>query len=213
MIFGSLGDTINNYNINTQNTPDRALGYPYDSSTIIITTADQYINHQVRKALIDAGFSSDIMNNDNIPNDLVNLGFEKFNLIPDARDNLNYLRYKILEKYDNKEYEAIDLKTNLWVMESFEAILMDENVLGESRDALYLKANSFELTSDDDFIVVYGVNHTKTGNAVYYNTSIYDGFSYLESYHFAYWNFYYLIMVTDFLLNLSATFFLHQFLI
>lgn len=235
MIFGSLGDTINNYNINTQNTPDGTLGYPYDSSTIIITTADQYINHQVQKALINAGFSSDIMNNDNIPKDLVNLGLERgkdtfvilmrasiwenkeigqeyldnldkywhvlritpkrptktnhpwpipilkmretckteFNLVPDARFDLNYLRYKILEKYDSKEYEAIDLNTNLWVMESFEAIMMDVNVLGESRDALYLKTNNFQLTSDDDFVVVYGVNHTKTGNAVYYNASIY----------------------------------------
>lgn len=47
MIFGSLGDTINNYTINTENTPGGTLGYPYDSSTIIITTADQYINHQI----------------------------------------------------------------------------------------------------------------------------------------------------------------------
>ncbi|AGF58777.1 hypothetical protein BJV45_001778 [Clostridium saccharoperbutylacetonicum] len=77
MIFSSLGDTINDYSINTENTPDGILGYLYDSSTIIITTADQYINHQVRKALINAGFSSDIMNNDNIPKYLVNLGLER----------------------------------------------------------------------------------------------------------------------------------------
>ncbi|NMF06222.1 hypothetical protein ACUH7Y_19550 [Clostridium beijerinckii] len=235
MIFGSLGDTINNYNINTDNTPDGTLGYPYDSSTIIITTADQYINHQVRKSLIDVGFSSDIMNNDNIPEGLVNLGLERgkdtfailmrasiwenkdigqeyldnldkywhvlritpkkpiknnhpwpvptlkiretckteFNLLPHARDDLNYLRYKILEKYYSKDYEAIDLKTNIWVMESFEGILMDVNVLGESRDALYLKTNNFELTSDDDFVITYGVNHTQTGKAVYYNSSFY----------------------------------------
>ncbi|WP_257675108.1 hypothetical protein [Clostridium felsineum] len=235
MIFGSLGDTINNYTIKTENTPDRILGYPYDSSTIIITTADQYINHQIRKTLINSGFSSDIMNNDNIPKELVKMGLEKgkdtfailmrasiwenkdigqeyldnldkywhvlritpkkpietkhpwpiptlkmretckteFNLLPHARYDLNYLRYKILEKYDSEEYEAIDLKTNIWVMESFEAIMMDVNVLGESRDALYLKTNNFQLTSDDDFIITYGVNHTKTGNAVYYNSSFY----------------------------------------
>ncbi|MFW2500655.1 hypothetical protein [Clostridium diolis] len=235
IIFGSLGDTINNYNINTENTPDGTLGYPYDSSTIIITTADQYINHQVRKALINSGFSSDIMNNDNIPEGLVNLGLERgkdtfailmrasiwenrdigqeyldnldkywhvlritpkkpiknnhswpvptlkiretckteFNLLPHARDDLNYLRYKILEKYYSNDYEAIDLKTNIWVMESFEGILMDVNVLGESRDALYLRTNNFELTSDDDFVITYGVNHTQTGKAVYYNSSFY----------------------------------------
>jgi hypothetical protein len=235
LIFASLGDTIKNYNIKTENTPDGVLGYPYGSSTIIITTADQYINYQMRKALINAGFSPDIMNNDNIPRGLVNMGLERgkdtfailmraaiweneeigqaylddldqywhvlritprkkietdhpwpipelkpretckteFNLLPDARFDLNYLRYKILEKYDSREYEAIDLKTNLWAMESFEGILMDENVLGESRDALYLKTNNFELTSDHDFVIIYGVNHTKTGNAVYYNASFY----------------------------------------
>lgn len=235
IIFGSLGDTINNYTINTENTPDGMLGYPYDSSTIIITTADQYINHQVREALIDSGFNSDIMNNDNIPKGLVNLGLGKgkdtfailmraaiwenedigqeyldnldkywhvlritpkrtietkhpwsiptlkmretckteFNLLPNARNELDYLRYKILEKYYSKEYEAIDLKTNIWVMESFEAILMDVNVLGESSDALYLRTNNFQLTSDDDFLIIYGVNHTKTKNAVYYNSSFY----------------------------------------
>lgn len=36
---------------------------------------------------------------------------------------------------------------------------MDVNVLGESRDALYLKTNNFQLTSDDDFVVVYGVDN------------------------------------------------------
>lgn len=166
LIFGSLGDTINNYTINTENTPDGELGYPYDSSTIIITTADQYINHQVRKALINAGFSTDIMNNDNIPKDLIKLGLEKgkdtfvilmraaiwenkeigqeyldnldkywhvlriihkkpievnhpwpiptlkmretckteFNLVPHARYDLNYLRYKIIERYIEASY-------------------------------------------------------------------------------------------------------------
>ncbi|MFW2488789.1 hypothetical protein ACN077_09465 [Clostridium chromiireducens] len=83
----------------------------------------------------------------------------EFNLLPNARNEINYLRYKTLEKYYSKEYEAIDLNTNLWVMESFEGILMDVNVLGESRDALYLRTNSFELTSDDDFVITYGVNN------------------------------------------------------
>ncbi len=221
MVFGSLGDTIHNYEIKTENTPGGKIGYPYDSSTIIITTADQYINKQVRKALINAGFSSDIMNNDNIPEGLTKLGLEKnkdnfvilmraalwenkiigqeyldnlnkhwsviritpkkaiktsdpwpipklkvretseteLNILPNARRNLNYLRYKILKKYDTKDYEAIELNTNLWLMESFESFLQDVNVLGESRDALYLRTNNFELTSDDDFVIYYGVNH------------------------------------------------------
>lgn len=235
MIFGSLGDTIHNYNINTENTVDGKLGYPFDSSTIIITTADQCINKIMRDTLVNSGFNSNIMNNDNIPKDIVKMGLEKgkdnfafmmraaiwenpeigqeyldnlnkywyvlritpkkqietiqpwpiptlkvretnnteFNLLPSARKDLNHLRKKILEKYKNEEYEAIDLKTNLWEMESFEGFIQDENILGESRDALYLRTNDFKLTSDEDFVIIYGVNHNKTGKAIYSNTSFY----------------------------------------
>ncbi len=189
----------------------------------------------MRKTLINSGFDSEIMNNDNIPAGLVNMGLEKgkdafnmvmraaiwenpeigqeyldnlkkywhvfritprkpieninpwpvpylkiretckteFNILPEARDQLNYLRYKIFQKHDSKDYEAIDLYTNLWIMESFEAIIQDVNVLGEIRDSLYLKTNSFKLTSPDDFLIIYGVNHQRTGIAVYYNVSFY----------------------------------------
>lgn len=54
----------------------RLPGKPFNSSTIIISTADRYINKQIRNALGIAGYSQDIMNDDNIPIELVNMGLE-----------------------------------------------------------------------------------------------------------------------------------------
>ncbi|MCX7746389.1 MAG: hypothetical protein N2645_05820, partial [Clostridia bacterium] len=76
MIFASLGDQLNNYNIWTDNTPKGVPGKPFNSSTIIISTADRNINKQIRTALSIAGYDQDIMNNDNIPIELVNMGLE-----------------------------------------------------------------------------------------------------------------------------------------
>jgi hypothetical protein len=57
-------------------------------------------------------------------------------------------------------------------MEGYQAIQEMANVLGEVRDALYICTESFNFY-EDDIIVVYGVNHTKTGKAVYTNVSCY----------------------------------------
>ena len=76
-IGASMGDQINNRNIWTDNTPYGAPGNPFNSSTIIITTADRGINKQMRDALISSGFNPGIMNDDNIPKGMVNIGLEK----------------------------------------------------------------------------------------------------------------------------------------
>ncbi|HEY8891192.1 MAG TPA: hypothetical protein VIM70_13145 [Clostridium sp.] len=76
LIFASLGDQLNNYNLWTDNTPKGAPGNTFNSSTIIISTADRNINKQIRNALGIAGYSQDIMNDDNIPIELVNMGLE-----------------------------------------------------------------------------------------------------------------------------------------
>lgn len=66
-----------------KNKPDKGYsdtitaGNPCDSSTIIITTADQEINKQMRDALTDFGFNPGIMNDDIIPMGLVNMGLER----------------------------------------------------------------------------------------------------------------------------------------
>ena len=76
-IGASLGDQISNNFIWTDSTPYGTPGNPFDSSTIIITTADRGINSQMRNTLIESGFNPGIMNNDNIPLNLVNMGLER----------------------------------------------------------------------------------------------------------------------------------------
>jgi hypothetical protein len=235
MLFASLGDTVNNTGIWTAGTPQGSYGCPFNSSTIIISSADQSINQQVRDALRVAGYSSKIMNDDNIPAELVNMGLEKgkdtfvfvmraqlwlqqeigdayinnidkffkvlritpkipfanqnpwpvptlkiretglteFQIVPNARNDINYLRNEIIKKHGGSEYDHVDLDTDIWVFEGFEGIIQDVNVNGDNSDALYLRTDIFQLTTDDDFVIIYGINHEKTGKARLCQDSLY----------------------------------------
>lgn len=235
MIFASLGDQLNNYNLWTDNTPKGAPGYPFNSSTIIISTADRNINQQIRTALATAGYSPDIMNNDNIPSELVNMGLEKgkdtfiymmrialwadqsignqylynignffkvlritpkvplpnlnpwpiptlkiretgiteYQVVPNCRNELDHLRNGIINKYGGAKFDHVDLDFTVGIPDNYNAILRDMNVYGDNRDAVYFKTEDFKLTSDDDFIMIYGVNHERTGKAIYSNASFY----------------------------------------
>jgi hypothetical protein len=234
-VFGSLGDQLNNFNIWTENTQGGAAGNTFNSSTIIITTADQSVNKQIRDALAGAGFDPDIMNDDNIPAGLVNMGLEKgkdsfaflmrvaiwaekfigdqylnnlsrymkvyritpktvytslnpwpvpnlkiketgtteFQILPYARFELDYLRNQILTKYGSEEFDHVDLNFELAIVDGFEAILNDVNVWADNRDAIYIESDYFQFKSDDDFLILYGVNHEQTGKAVFSNASFY----------------------------------------
>lgn len=234
-IGASLGDQINNHNIWTDNTPYGAPGNPFNSSTIIITTADKGVNKQMRDALIKSGFSSGIMNDDNIPVGLTNIGLEKgkdtfsfimraaiwldydagwdyinnlenyvkvlritpktpypylnpwpipdlkmhetgtteFQVVSYARNELNYLRNEIIKKYENEEYDHVDLDSKLWILDGYESILQDVPVYYDNRDGLYIRTDNFKLKTDDDFVILYGVDHTKTGFATFFNISFY----------------------------------------
>lgn len=235
MIFASLGDSLSNWGIWTDRTPQGTDGNPFNSSTIIISSADKFVNQQVRDALGVAGYSSEIMNNDNIPMDLVNLGLEKgkdtfifvmraqlweqqeigdayiknvdkyfkvfritpkipianrnpwpvpsrkiretdtteFRVVPNAVNDLYHLRNEIIKKYGSPEHNHVDLDTNIWVIDGYEGILQDVNVYGDNTDALYLKTDNFRLTTDDDFVIIYGINHEKTGKALLCQDSFY----------------------------------------
>jgi hypothetical protein len=234
-IGASMGDQISNNSIRTDSTPYGTPGNPFDSSTVIITTADMGINEQMRDALAESGFNPGIMNNDYIPMDLVNMGLERgkdtfmfamrvanfenhdigwdyiynldkyftvlritpekpypatrpwpiprlkiketctteFQVVPTARNGINYLRNQIIRKYGNPEYDIVDMDFKLWILDNYAGILQDVNVLIDNRDAVYLRTESFELASDDDFVILYGINHTQTGFATYFNTSFY----------------------------------------
>ncbi len=235
MLFSSLGDQLNNYNLWTDNTPKGAPGNTYNSSTIIISTADRNINREIRNALIMSGYSQDIMNNDNIPMELVNMGLEagkdtfifmmrialwaqqeignqylnnidkfikvlritpkipittsapwpvptlkiretgitEYQIVPDSRNDLDYLRNEIIKKYGGANYEHVDLELSIGIPDNHNAILRDFNVYGDNRDAVYFKTEDFQLKSDEDFVIVYGINHERTGKAIYSNASFY----------------------------------------
>ncbi|SMC16592.1 hypothetical protein SAMN02745134_00115 [Clostridium acidisoli DSM 12555] len=235
LVFASLGDQLNNYNIWTDNTPNGIPGEPYNSSSIIISTADKNINKQIRNALGIAGYSSDIMNDDNIPIELVNMGLEagkdtfiymmrfalwadqnagnqyisnidkfikvlritpkvphnnlnpwevptlkiretgitEYQVVPNSRNDLDYLRNQIINKYGGTEYNHVDLDLTVAIPDNFNAILRDVNVYGDDRDGVYFKTEDFQLSSDDDFVIVYGINHERTGKAIYSNASFY----------------------------------------
>lgn len=235
MLFASLGDQINNYNIWTDSTPNGQPGKPFNSSTAIVSTADRNINKQIRDALAAAGYSPDIINDDNIPMDLVNMGLEKgkdtfifmmrfalwtdknmgdeyinnidkyikvfritpkvpltnlnpwpvptlkiretgiteYQVVQNSRPDLEHLRNEIIKKYGNDEYDHVDLNLTVGIPDNYNAILRDMNVYGDDRDAVYFKTEDFKLTSDDDFLIVYGINHERTGKAIYSNASFY----------------------------------------
>jgi poly(3-hydroxybutyrate) depolymerase len=86
-------------------------------------------------------------------------------------DGLAQLRQQIMNKYSTA-YDAIDLTSYQWLPEGYEAIEKRQNVRGETRDALYLRTPFFEF-QEHDIIVVFGVNHAKTGKATYCNVGCY----------------------------------------
>jgi hypothetical protein len=50
---------------------------------------------------------------------------------------------------------------------------MDVDTVGDNRDAAYFRSETFQLTSDDDFVILYGVNHEQIGKAIINNASFY----------------------------------------
>lgn len=52
-------------------------------------------------------------------------GTTEFQVIPTARDTLNYLRNQIIRKYGSTQYEIVDLELNPWALEGIESILQD----------------------------------------------------------------------------------------
>ena len=106
-------------------------------------------------------------------------------------DAVAELRKAILEKYS--DYTAAEYQADMWVPEGRDSLVLDAggvfngyDVLGDNHDAFYLripglaggkpadKGNTFSLdNSPDDFIIVYGVNHTKAGFTTYSSIATY----------------------------------------
>ncbi len=113
-----------------------------------------------------------------------NSGIDEFFL----NEDFEYLEKTLFNEYDSN-YSVSLLHPSMWLVEGYEAIQEEKDVLGEVRDALYMRTESFNFNKDD-IVVAYGVNHTKTGKSVYtdvscYRDSLFAGFGGIEDYQFA----------------------------
>jgi hypothetical protein len=90
----------------------------------------------------------------------------------DLQPALEELRKAILAKYSG--LSAKELKTYVWLSESYDAVQTETYVAGESRDTVYLRSDTLTVgDSRDEFVIVYGVNHAATGKATYANCNVY----------------------------------------
>ena len=90
-----------------------------------------------------------------------------------AADNLDTIRRNILNQYAD-EYDYEEFFTTIPFYDGITSYLNDMNAQGDVHDAAYLITGDFELKSDEDFVVVYGVNHTYTGKAHYFNAVMHE---------------------------------------
>lgn len=100
-------------------------------------------------------------------------GQSEFNIIQSVDSDLETIRQGVLSKFAVSGYTYDELQTDIWIPEGYTGIAQDIDVLAEDRDTVYLRTNDFQLNSDDDFVVVYGVNHETTGKSLYCNFSFY----------------------------------------
>jgi len=90
----------------------------------------------------------------------------------DLMPALNDLRQAILKKYGLAN--ATELPTHLWLTEGYDAMQRGINVIGVTRDTVYLNSTLFILReAPGEFLIVYGVNHAASGKAIYSNLGIY----------------------------------------
>lgn len=91
--------------------------------------------------------------------------------------SLEQLKTAIIAQFGD-DYNYEELPTRVWLPEGMSAIQGRLNVLGEDRDTIYLRTEDKFLLGDDDIVVVYGVDHTTTGQSVYSNVSCYGALHY-----------------------------------
>ncbi len=94
-------------------------------------------------------------------------GINEFHLIPD----MELLEDGIYKAW-HQTHEIIWLRPSPWAFEGYTAIQQKADALGDVHDALYIATPDF-LLGENDKALVYGVNHTMTGQAVYTNVTVY----------------------------------------
>ncbi len=95
-------------------------------------------------------------------------GVHEAGQVTDCTNSLDEIRRQIIDRYSD-EYDYEELTTEIGIIDGLTAYTNDVNANGDVHDAAYLLTPDFKLKSDDDFVVVYGVNHKTTGKAHYFN--------------------------------------------
>jgi hypothetical protein len=90
----------------------------------------------------------------------------------DLLPKMEELQAAIIEKYEREGWKATEYRTDVWVDAGLRGIQAKKDMLGDNRDAAYLKTESFTIY-DNEFIVIFGVDNTRTGKSVYYSATIY----------------------------------------
>lgn len=99
-------------------------------------------------------------------------GVHELEAVPAARARLDAIRAALIAQYGG-EYDYEEPTVDIAVPEGATGYLNDRNCQGDNHDAAYVMTSDFSFGSDEDFAVVYGVNHTATGKAVYSNAILY----------------------------------------
>jgi hypothetical protein len=90
----------------------------------------------------------------------------------DLTGALEELHQAILEKYS--DLRATEINTGIWWLQGYDAIQEKTDALGDNNDTVYFRSDQFTLGDDpQEFLIVYGVNHTAVGKSTYNNFSIY----------------------------------------
>jgi len=99
-------------------------------------------------------------------------GVHEAAMLDNAEIYLESIRQSLIAEY-SEEYDYEELACDIAVPEGLTGYFMDFNAKGDNRDAMYLMTPEFTLDSDEDFIVMYGANHTATGKGLYANAVLY----------------------------------------
>ena len=99
-------------------------------------------------------------------------GIHETAALTNATEKLEAIREALIAEYGD-EYDYEELDSDIAVPEGLTAYYNEFNAKGDNRDAMYLMTPDFTLDSDEDFVVVYGVNHSATGKALYSNAVLY----------------------------------------
>ncbi len=100
-------------------------------------------------------------------------GVHEAERLGDVTSRLETIRASIIDKYSD-EYDYEELSTDIAFADGMTSYINDANAQGDVHDAAYLITGDFELKSDEDFVVVYGVNHVNTGKAHYFNAVLHE---------------------------------------